>query len=138
MKNNKTPNPVITQARVSPRPAADTQRRESLANRKLDHLERTRERHPHTPTLARQESGPADPAALAAAHQRLFAVCEQIIHRDERTMDEAVAEIRTRGPQPPLDLVQERALLYPASQRTAVPVLLGIAFLCGLLIGLGF
>ncbi len=101
MKNDKKPNPVIAKAQVSPRPARDTERRESLAHRKIDRLERDRERHPHTPTLARQWADPADTAALAAAHQRLVDVCEPAqaspIIRDERTMAEAVAEIRSRN-----------------------------------------
>lgn len=142
MKNDKKPNPVIAKAQVSPRPARDTERRESLAHRKIDRLERDRERHPHTPTLARQWADPADTAALAAAHQRLVDVCEPAqaspIIRDERTMAEAVAEIRTRGPQPPLDYVQERELLHPApAQRAALPVLLAIVFLAGVLVGMG-
>lgn len=46
-----------------------------------------------------------------------------IIFREEKTMDEAIREIRSHGPQPPLHWWH--------------PVLLGIAFLAGVLIGLG-
>ena len=64
----------------------------------------------------------------------------QTLLRDEPTMAEAVAEIRTRGPQPPLDYARREPLhTEPESpaRRAAVPVLLGIFFLAGVLVGMG-
>lgn len=48
----------------------------------------------------------------------------RIVYRSEPTMSEAVADIRSRGPQPKF-----RSWFHP--------VLLGIAFLAGVLIGMG-
>lgn len=94
---------------------------------------------------ARRRAAEAEAHAQAGrAARHLMDICDAIrppAHvtlRDEKTMADAVSEIRTRGPQPPLDYVQERELLHPApAQRAAVPVLIAIAFLCGLLIGMG-
>ena len=81
-------------------------------------------------------------AGRAARH--LMDICDAIrppahvTMRNEKTMAEAVAEIRTRGPQPPLDYVHERELLHSTpARRAAVPVLLAIAFLAGVLLGMG-
>jgi len=94
---------------------------------------------------ARRRAAEAEAHAQAGrAARHLMDICDAIrppanvTLRDEKTMADAVSEIRTRGPQPPLDYVQERELLHPApAQRAAVPVMIAIAFLCGLLIGMG-
>jgi len=64
---------------------------------------------------------------------------EHVTLRSEPTMADAVAEIRTRGPQPPLDYVRRDPLYAPApAPRAAVPVLIAIAFLAGVLTGRSF
>lgn len=62
-----------------------------------------------------------------------------LVYRDERAMGEAVAEIRTHGPQPPLDYAA-REPLNPETQAFSWfhPVLIPAAFLAGLILGLGF
>lgn len=95
---------------------------------------------------ARRQAAEADAHAQAGRAARHFMdICDAVRRppnvtlRDEPTMAEAVTEIRTRGPQPPLDYVARPPLhTVPSPRSAAFPVLLSIAFLCGLLIGLGF
>lgn len=119
--NPKSP---ITAAHIQRRPSATTA---ELAER-----------------AARRAAAEADAHAQAGhAARRLMDICEavrpaDVTLRNEPTMAEAVAEIRTRGPQPPLDYVHERELLHSTpARRAAVPVLLAIAFLAGVLLGMG-
>lgn len=96
---------------------------------------------------ARRQAAEADAHAQAGrAARHLMDICDAIrppkhvTLRYEPTMAEAVAEIRTRGPQPPLDYVA-RPPLREASARVWAwyhPTLISIAFLAGVLIGMGF
>lgn len=93
----------------------------------------------------RRQAAEADAHAQASrAARHLMDICDAIrppkhvTLRDEPTMAEAVAEIRTRGPQPPLDYAPRAPLDSPTpARRAAVPVLLAIAFLAGVLLGMG-
>ena len=94
---------------------------------------------------ARRSAAEADAHAQAGhAARRLMDICDAIrppAHvtlRDEPTMAEAVAEIRTRGPQPPLDYAPRAPLDSPTpARRAAQPVLFAIVFLAGVLLGMG-
>ncbi len=74
----------------------------------------------------------------AVTSSRVQRRCAPVTLRTEPTMAEAVAAIRTRGPQPPQDSAPRVPLLseLPA-RRVALPVLLGMFFLAGVLVGMG-
>jgi len=93
---------------------------------------------------ARRSAAEADAHAQARrAARHLMDICEAVRPADvtlraEPTMAEAVAAIRTRGPQPPLDYAPRAPLDSPTpARRAAQPVLFAIVFLAGVLLGMG-
>lgn len=64
----------------------------------------------------------------------------RVTRRVDRTLENAIEGRHTRGPQPPLDYVPREPLhteTESPARRAAFPVLLGIFFLAGVLIGMG-
>ena len=114
----KPANPTIRAAHVARKPT-DRELDERAARRKAAEDEATAE------------------ARIAA--QRLMDICEAVRPhlRDEKTMAEVVAEIRTRGPQPPLDYAPRAP--FHAAAPSAGPwfylIGLTLAFCAGVAVG---
>ena len=126
-----TPNPAVTQARISARSAQDAERRAAVANREITRWDVAHEHRPHTPALAREWT---EREAITAA-QRVVEVCAEIraSQPPAPTMDEVVEQIRLK-PRPAAPHFVTPDVIRLAQR---LPVALGLlaVFFAGLALG---
>lgn len=126
-----TPNPAITQARISTRSAHDAERRAAVANREITRWDVAYDHRPHTPALAREWT---EREAMTAA-QRVIEACAEI-HSSQNpapSMDEVVESTKLKPrPAAPHFVTPDVILL-----AQLLPVALGLlaAFFAGLALG---
>lgn len=131
-----TPNPAITQVRISTRSARDAERRAAerraaVANREITRWDVAYDHRPHTPALAREWT---EREAMTAA-QRVVEGCAEIraSQNPAPSMDEVVESIKLKPrPATPHFVTPDVILL-----AQLLPVALGLlaAFFAGLALG---
>lgn len=126
-----TPNPAVTQARISTRSAHDAERRAAIANRELIRWGVAHEHRPHTPALAREWT---DREALTAA-QRVVEVCAEIraSQNPAPSMDEVVESIKLKPRPAAPHFVTPDVIRF--AHRLEIAFVIFAAFCAGLALG---